>query len=625
MSNRYSGIAVAIVGVAMVVYHLVYSQSYIQGVNEHSIFHLGFALMLVFLTSLHKGGKHWPLKLAAVLVSTALFVYLRVSYERLELYGMYQATYLDLIAGGTLILLCLEATRQRFGSVLPALAVVCIVYMFVGPYLPAALRTPRMNWDVIIEKLSIGFSGAGIFGPILKVSAVFMFLFMLFAALVETCGATEFFNQLGKLIAKKFRAGPALASVLTSGLMGSVTGQAGANVTITGSYTIPAMKKVGYAPHQAGAIEAAASTGGPIIPPVMGVAAFLMTAITGIAYPKIIVVAAVPAVFYVFSCALYVQFQAARMGICNADEEVNYRELILRSPLFLGSLLIIIVLFVIGKTTLYVSFWACAVITLISLPRKATRPSLKDLMKGFVRGASLGSSIAVTCATLGIIVATITGTGLGIKLPAAVGALCGQNLLLLMVMTALVSLVLGVGLPASAAYLVVAIVLAPLLINLGVPLLPAHLFAFYFANFSYITPPVAIAALFGAQIAGASYMKTGIEASKVGIAGFVLPFMIVWCPSFLGDFSNPVISFFDLLSCILVFVSLQAGIVGYLMTRLQPTERILMIAAALILMTYLYGKEVLWFVAGIGLFGACFFYESIRKRRLKAPVRQPGV
>ena len=193
-----------------------------------------------------------------------------------------------------------------------------------------------------------------------------------------------------------------------------------------------------------------------------------------------------------------------------------------------------------------------------------------------------------------------------------------------MIMTALVSIILGTGLPASAAYLVVAIVLAPLLINLGIPLLPAHLFAFYFANFSYVTPPVAIAALFGAQIAGAAYMKTGIESAKVGVAGFVLPFMIVWCPSFLGDFSNPVVSVLSLLACILVFIGLQAGLVGYLMTRLRVIERILMITGGLILMTYLYGKNVVWFVVGVGLLGACFFHESIRKRRLKVPLHHQG-
>ena len=599
----------------MVIYHLVYSQTYLQGVREHQIFHLGFALILVFLMSMQNNYKYWPLKLAAVLLSTGCFIYLSVSYERLELYGMYQATNLDLAAGIVLILLCLEATRQRFGPVLPALALLCIAYTFVGRYIPGALRTLPMDWDVIIERLSIGFSGTGIFGPILRVSAIFMFLFMLFAALVEVCGATEFFNQLGRFIARRFRAGPALAAVLTSGLMGSVTGQAGANVTITGSYTIPAMKEVGYEPYQAGAIEAAASAGGPIIPPVMGVAAFLITAITGISYAKIIAVAAVPALFYIFSCALYVQFQAAKMNIVPRAEEVNYRELIFRSPLFLGSLLIIITLFVMGKTALYVSFWACVTITFLSFLRKMTRPSLRDLINGFVRGASLGSSIAVTCGTLGIIVATITGTGLGIKLPVAVGNFCGQNLLLLLIMTAVVAIILGTGLPASASYLVVAIVLAPLLIKLGVELLPAHLFAFYFANFSFLTPPVAIAALFGAQLAGASYMRTGIESAKVGIAGFVLPFMIIWSPGFLGDYSNPVVSVIGLLVCILVFIGLQAGFVGYLLTNLNPAERLLVLIGSCLLMLYIYTKNILWLTVGTGLLAVGLLCQVVKKRR----------
>jgi len=256
--QRSLNIAVTAVGVAMVIYHLVYSQTYLQGVTGHQVFHLGFALVLVFLMSIQGSYKYWPVKLVAVLLSAGCFIYLSVSYERLELYGMYGATNLDLAAGIVLIILSLEATRQRFGLVLPALALLCIAYTLFGHYLPGSLKTLPMNWEVIVERLSIGFSETGIFGPILRVSAIFMFLFMLFAALVEVCGATEFFNQLGKLIARRFRAGPALAAVLTSGLMGSVTGQAGANVTITGSYTIPAMKQVGYRPHQAGAIEAEA-------------------------------------------------------------------------------------------------------------------------------------------------------------------------------------------------------------------------------------------------------------------------------------------------------------------------------------------------------------------------------
>lgn len=606
MFKRRIDIAVSVIGVIMVVYHLIYSQTQMQGVIEHQIFHLGFALMLVFLMSLQKSAKMWPLKVLGVSLSAACFIYLRLSYERLELYGMYGASIMDLAVGLILIILCLEATRQRFGPVLPILAVLCILYTFLGHHLPGALRTLPAAPDVLIERLSIGFSGSGVFGPILRVSAIFMFLFMLFAALVEVCGATEFFNQLGKFIARRFKAGPGLAAVLTSGLVGSVTGQAGANVTVTGSYTIPAMKAVGYKPYQAGAIEAAASTGGPIIPPVMGVAAFLITAMTGVSYARVIAVAALPALFYIFSAALYVQFQAARLNIVPKMEGVDYRELVYRSPLFLGSLLVIIFLFVTGKTALYVSFWACVTIFVMSLFRRQTRPTFKALLQGFVRGASLGSSIAATCATLGIIVATITGTGLGIKLPVAVASFCGDNLLLLLIMTAVVAIILGIGLPASASYLIVAIVLAPLLVKMGVDLLPAHLFAFYFANFSFLTPPVAIAALFGAQLAGAPYMRTGLESAKVGVAGFVLPFMIIWSPAFSADYSDPFIVIMGLIICILVFIVLQAGFVGYMFARLNIFERILAFTAALVLMAYINTKSILLLAVGIAMFAISF-------------------
>ncbi|MBA7517271.1 hypothetical protein ES705_09324 [subsurface metagenome] len=615
MHQRILDTLVGVVGVAMVIYHLAYSQLFLQGVMEHLIFHLGLALLLVFLMELRNRCR--PLELMLVLLSLGCYIYLRLSYERLELYGMYQATNLDLAVGIILILLCFEATRRKFGPVLPALALLCIAYAFIGSHLPGILKTLPMSWDVIIERLSVGFAQAGIFGPILRVSAVFIFLFMVFAALVGTCGATEFFNQLGKFVGRWFRAGPALAAVITSGLVGSVTGQAGANVTITGSYTIPAMKEVGYKPYQAGAIEAAASAGGPIIPPVMGVAAFLMSGMTGISYATIIGVAALPALFYIFSCALYVQFQAGKMNIVTRVEEVNYRELILRAPLFLGSLLVIVILFVMGRTALNVSFWACVTIVILGFLRKQTRPSLKNLVDGIVRGASLGSGIAVTCATLGIIVATITGTGLGIKLPAAIGNLCGENLLPLLIMTAVAAIILGIGLPASASYILVAIVLAPVLINLGVGLLPAHFFAFFFANFSYLTPPVAIAALFAAQLAGASYMRTALESAKVGIAGFILPFMILWCPVMMGDYSNPMVSIVDLLTCILVLIGLQAGIVGYFLTKLNPMERLLVVAGSFSLMIYVYTNGILWLAIGTGLLVVMFFWQLARKRRVQ--------
>ena len=285
-----------------------------------------------------------------------------------------------------------------------------------------------------------------------------------------------------------------MAATITSALIGSLSGSSGANVMVTGSYTIPAMKKVGYTPEQAGAIEAAASTAGPIIPPIMGTVAFIMAGFTGISYSRIALLCVLPALLYVFSVAFYCYFQGEKMQVERWEEPVNYKVLLLRAPLFLIPLLVIVVLFILGYTPMYVSFWAVVTITILGMIRKKTRPSLTTFIQGISDGAILGSKVGVTCAALGIIVTTVTMTGVGVKFPSAIIALVGDNLILLLLLTGIISIILGMGLPATASYMVVAVTIVPTLTRLGVDLLPAHLFVFFYANFSFITPPVAIAA-----------------------------------------------------------------------------------------------------------------------------------
>jgi len=617
MGKRVLDILIAITGVAMVVYHLIYSQYLLQGPKEHWITHLGLALLLTFLLSMRRRSKFWPIKLVMVLTTICLSFYLWVCYPRLEIYGMLQANYLDLLVGAILIFLCLEATRQSFGLVVPIVGILAIVYMFFASYLPEGLfHAMSLRPDIILEILTVGFADTGIFGPILGVSATYIFLFMVFAALVQTSGANEFFNQVGNLVGRKVRSSAAMAAVVTSGLVGSISGQSGPNVMITGSFTIPAMKKVGYTPEQAGGIEAAASTGGPIIPPVMGVAAFLMCGITGIPYAKIIGVAALPALLYLFSAGIYVEFQAAKMKITPQIIDVNYRELILRAPLFLCPLVAIIVLFVMGYTPLYVSFWACIIILILSLFRKQTRPSLKGLIDGLVNGASIGASIATICAVLGLVVAAVTNTGLGVKLPAAIGALAGGNLLLALILTGISSLILGIGMPASASYILVAVVLAPVLVKMGVNLLAAHLFAFYLANFSYLTPPVALSAVFAAKLAGGNFLKTAFESAKVGIGGFVLPFMIVWVEALVWDFSAPFFAVVSLITCFVTFIGIQASLVGYFLRKINLKERLILGISPICLMIYLATRSIMWFVAGVGILVILFFWERRQKKVL---------
>jgi len=617
MWKRILDIATVITGLTMVVYHLVYSQYLLQGPKENRITHLGLALILVFLVSLRKGGKCWPVKLALLLGALGSYVYLWGCYPRLEIYGMLEANNLDLLVGMVLIILCLEATRQSFGLVVPAVAILAVVYMFFGSYLPEGLfHAMFLKPDVIVEILTVGFADTGIFGPILGVSATYIFLFMVFAALVQTSGATEFFNQLGNMVGRKLRSSAAMAAVVTSGLVGSISGQSGPNVMITGSYTIPAMKKIGYTPEQAGAIEAAASTGGPIIPPIMGIAAFLMCGMTGIPYAKIIGVAALPALLYMLAGALYVEFQAAKMDITPLDIKVNYRELILRSPLFICPLAVIIVLFIMGYTPLYVSFWACITIIIMSLIRKKTRPSLRDLIDGLVNGASIGASIAVICAVLGLLVAVISNTGLGVKLPASLGAIAGGNIIFLLILTGVASLILGIGMPASASYLLVAVVFAPTLVTKGIPILAAHLFVFYLANFSYLTPPVALSAVFAARLSGGNFLKTALESVKVGIGGFVLPFMIVWLGALTWDFSAPFFAATGLIACIVTFIGLQASMVGYFLTKLNLIERFILGVSPVCLVVHLATSSIMWFVAGAGILVIMFLWERRKKKFL---------
>ena len=614
-------IAIAVVGIAMAVYHMVYALYLVQDTIPHLNTHLGLSLILVFLFKGKKTGKPWPLIALWVVLTLVSVLYVHILFDELDMRTMFN-TPLDLVIGVILIVVSLEATRQVFGVILPVLALVAILYAFTGHFLPGALNTQYMSYDQIISRLSIGLSG--IYGNILAVSANFIFLFMIFAALIQTTGAIEFFVQVGKLVGRKFRAGPAMAAVVTSGLVGSISGQAGANVTVTGSFTIPMMKKMGYKPEQAAAIEAAASTGGPITPPVMGVAAFLMVGITGIPYHKIIGVAVLPALLYFFAAGLYVHFQAAKMNIQSVPEEIDKKELLLRAPLFFVPFLIIVVLFVRGYSPMYVGFWAVISVVILGCLRKETRPSLSKLVEGFVDGAVLGAGIAGTCACIGIILAVIVVTGLGVKLPVAIEMLFAGNKFLLLLATGIASAILGMGMPASASYVVVAIVIAPTLIKLGLSTLAAHFFAFFFANFSFITPPVALAALFSSQIAKASYIKTSIEAMKVGIGGFVLPFMIALYPLMMWERTETVFAVAGAVACVVSLIVFQAGFVGYLKTKLHSFERALLILCGLGLMGYLYTRSFMVFtISFILILLVCIFH--LAKKEILKPDLEGGV
>jgi TRAP transporter 4TM/12TM fusion protein len=362
------------------------------------------------------------------------------------------------------------------------------------------------------------------------------------------------------------------------------------------------MKRVGYKPHQAAAIEATASTGGQIMPPVMGATAFIMSGITGIPYITICASAAIPAVLYYFSAGLYTEFQARRIGITHVREEVNKKELLLTAPLFVVPLAVMLTLMVIGYSPMFAVFWSITPLVPLSLIRKKTRPPLKVWIKSLTRGGIAGAEIGVGCALIGVIVATTTMTGLGIKLPAAVAGWSGGSLGVTLAITAVVALILGCGITVAAVYILVAIMVVPALLNMGLTVMQAHLFAFYFGVMSFLTPPVALGSLFAAQVAEAKFWPTGIEATKVASAGFLVPFFIVLCPAIILQSQPMVSAVMGIISIIVILTASQVVFCNHYLVPVSLLERGAFLLIALVQLGALIVGNHILFAIGLILF-----------------------
>jgi len=617
-SFSWLGTIFLILGVGMALYHLISSQYLIFGDIQHRNVHLGFALLLVFLDGFKEarlpGRVIILLSVALILLSG---IYVGVLYEELEMRSMFNTT-IDLIIGVILIFLVLEGTRRAFGLALPFVAVVSIAYFFLGSYLPGILRTAAIDPGKIIAALSIGLTG--LYGVALSVSASYIFLFVILGAILQVSGAPRFFMELGKLAGRGIRSGPAMSSVVTSALLGTMTGSIGANIITTGSFTIPLMKSVGYKPEQAAAIEAAASNGGQIMPPVMGAAAFAMAAITGFSYLIIIMAALIPSLFYFAVVGLYAQLQAMKLGISPKVETVENKELILRAPLFVVPLGLIIYLLSTGKPLMFCAFWAILSCMALSLLRKETRPSLKVWVKAFAKGAVTGGQIGVACACLGLILETLTGTGMGVKLPVLVETWTGGVMLIGLVITAAVSIILGMGVSTIGVYLLVAMVTAPILIKMGIGLLQTHFFVFFFAVFAMVTPPVGMGSIIASKVAKARYLPTGIEAVKVSLAGFILPFLIIWNPELLLLPSGLpfTVVLMRLTVCGVLLLALETSIVGYYILRTRLWERLLLAVSGIALFVYFSADKRIFLAAGLVIFVGMTLQQLFRRGMLKA-------
>lgn len=559
----------------------------LESMLQRSI-HLAFALCLIFL--LYPTKSSWPrnrihpFDLLLAVLGTATPIYIVANYQQLVLRSG-RVTPVDLAVGLLGMVLVLEAARRVVGPPMVIVALGFVLYAFLGPYIPGNFAHRGVDFKALVAHQF--FTTEGIFGIPLGVSSQFIFLFILFGAFLERTGLGQLFIDLSNAVAGWAAGGPAKVAVLASALEGTVSGSSVANTAGSGSFTIPMMKSLGYRPEFAGAVEATASTGGQIMPPIMGAAAFLMAEFLGVTYLRVVQAAAIPAILYYFGVWTQVHFEAKRQGLrgMRREELPKLSTLLWEKGHLLIPLFAIIYLLAKGRTPMRAALTAIILTLASTMLRKSTRISFKDIVGGLEAGArgALGVVAATACA--GIIVGVVTQTGLGLKLGSNLVKLAGGKLLLTLVFTMITSIILGMGVPTTANYVITSTIAAPALILMGVPNLAAHLFTFYFGIIADITPPVALAAFVGAGIAKANPLKTGIEATKLAIAAFLVPYVFVYHPAMLMIDVTLAGIISILATSMIGIVGVGAGVCGYLVTNATPVERALLILGGVLMVT----------------------------------------
>lgn len=609
-ADRAIAIAISIVAIAMAIYQLLYTQILIQSPDGHLITHLGLALVIVFLSSLRKTTSRRRLSLILVLLilSLAFSAYLMIELDEILEYRTSIPAASDLIVGILVILVLLVGNWMVFGKTFTIVSLVAITYLILGRFLPPPFTVPAISYVRLLMWLSVELgTGKGVYGDILDLSATYLFLFIFFGGVLYAFGGIRFILGVGRWVGSKLRSGPAMVALFGSSLLGTITGSTVANITITGAFTIPMMKKSGYTPEQAGAIETVSSNGGQITPPIMGATAFLMAGFANIPYIEIVIAAIVPALLK-FSCVfLYITLTAQKMKIQAKVAPVKAKELLLDSPIFILPLGVLVFLLVKGYTLPFVGFWSIVTIMVVGITmssvRKETRLHFKETLDKVVDGVRSASEIAMICGLLGVVVSAIVSSGLAIKLPLAIEDMSQGILVVALFITMISSMILGIGVPTPAAYMLVAIGAVPSLLRLGVPLLSAHLFCFVSAVTSHITPPIAIGALVASKIAGANYWKTSWEAVKAAFAKYLLPFFFIYAPiTILRPDAGFIPSLLQVAAILVVITSLQIGVSRYCFTNLRLDETIAFITASIFSLVAVFSRDVLFFFIGLGIF-----------------------
>ncbi len=602
----YSELITSVFAIGMSVFHL-YTAFFgiFQSVAQRSA-HLGFALVLTFLVIKpnKKSGNHisWYDYLLVILsfLSVGYIVVNAGSIAQRMVY-VEPLSIVDLIVGGLATLLLIEATRRTIGMALTIIIVVFVIYAFTGNYFPEPFYHKGFSYAWVTEHLF--YTTNGVFGIPLGVSATFIFMFILFGKFLERSGAGQFFIDISVATMGKYRGGPAKTAIVASSILGTISGSAVANTVTTGSFTIPLMKKIGYRKEFAGAVESVSSSGGQIVPPIMGASAFIIASYLGVPYGDVAVAAIIPALLFYLCLMFQVDFRAMRRGLKGVppSELPNAKDVLKKGFLFLAPLLLIIFLLFIGYSPMKAGLYAIALVTIIAALKKATRMGFRNIINVLDVGARAAVETAIACGAAGIIIGIISLTGIGLKFSSIIISLSGGHLILALFFTMVSSIILGMGLPTVAAYIVQVALTVPALVELGVMPLAAHMFIFYFAIVSAITPPVALAAFAGAGIAGSDPMRTGVIALRLGIGAFIVPYIFVYGPSLLlqGNIPDIIIT---VLTAVIGIYGIASGAEGWLKSEMKWWERLIILASSLILIIPDLYTDIIGLVGIVGIF-----------------------
>ncbi|AOT70655.1 TRAP transporter permease [Geosporobacter ferrireducens] len=604
--------SIILVSVALAAFHL-YTASFgiLPGYAQSSV-HWALVAAYILLTKplKFKFGRAIDIIILSVTAYLTYYQFI-IQEEMIFRSGIY--TKFEVILSVLAILIAIEVARRVIGLILPVISVLFVAYALYGSHLVGLFKTINFSMNRIAPYLYT--STDGLYGQTLLVSAQFIFLFVLFGAILDLTGAGNFFVDIAFSLTGRSRGGPAQAAIYSSMLMGTINGSGAANVVTTGTFTIPLMKKVGFTPSMSGAIEAVASSGGQIMPPVMGAVAFLMSEITGIEYAAIAKASLIPAALYylTLSSAVYLTARKENIPAIPKEELADFKKTFKAGWLYFVPLIILVVLLFKGFSPQRSAFGAIIATLVVGFIVDKERMKVKNFLKAFKSAADGIAPIAAACILAGVIMGVINLTGLGLKISGIIEGIAAGRLVVGLILAMLTSLVLGMGLPTSAAYMILAVLVAPAIISMGSSVLAAHLFILYFGALSTITPPVALSTFAAAGIAGANIWKTGIDSMKLAATGFIIPFIYVFNQELLLV-GQPLEILIGLITATIGCILLAIALIGWFKHNISIISRILLFPCSIMLfVTNPFMVNILGSILATAILGIEFF---VKKKKL---------